>query len=189
MKCGFCSEEVDMEDLEVVSGLHVCKSCIRATYLPGRLTAKGLHLGYSYRTEHGEIKIGDEEEIDGTLRKISALAESPHLSGIQAKLMHQGLGARLKKLVEKELEIGDKEFDDAVYIRSSTRDQTAAFLAISGVQSAVLQLIRMNSEIDINGSKIYIVATNKGPIEVQTWVLHVAALLHYLAEFSSPTPG
>jgi hypothetical protein len=186
MKCGLCNEEVEKNEVQVISGLGICEICIRATYLPGRLTAKGLHLGYSYRTDSGEINIGDEEEIDGSLRKISALAEAPNPTGIQTKLMHEGLGAKLKKLVEKEIQVGDKEFDNAVWIRTSTKPTTTAFLALSGVQSAVLELIKMNSEIDINEEKIYIVATNKGPIDVQTWVLHVAALLHYLAEFSNP---
>ena len=186
MQCALCHQSVDKAEMKAIASLNVCDACVRATYLPGRLTKKGLHLGYSYRTDAGVIEIGDEELLDNTLRKISALAEAPHPSGIDATLQREGIGAKLKKIVEKEIQVGNKAFDDAVWIRTSTNEETAAFLALSGVQAAVLELIDMNGVISIKQDKIHVEATNKGPIEVQMFVLHTAALLHYLATFASP---
>ncbi len=185
MQCALCHQDEIKEDVQNISGLNVCQSCVRATYLPGRLTGKGLSLGYSYRTDAGVIEVGDEELLDNALRKISALAEAPHPSGIEAKLLKEGLKAKFTKIVEKEIQVGNKAFDDAVWIRTSTNKETAAFLAQNGVQSAVMELIEMNGEISINQHKIYVEATNKGPIEVQMFVLHTAALLHYLTAFST----
>lgn len=187
MKCGLCHETVEKLDAQLISGIHVCPGCLRATYLPGRLTAQGLHLGYSYRTENGTVEIADEEVLDNSIRKVSALAQSPYTSRIHAKFVYESLLDKLGKVFEKELQMGDKEFDKTVFIKTSTLSETEAFLSRPGVRSSILELIRMNAEISLDDNKIYLEAINKGPIDVQMFVIHAALLLHYLAEFTQPS--
>jgi hypothetical protein len=53
----------------------------------------------------------------------------PRPSSVVASFTREGLGHKLKKIVMKELQTGDKTFDDAVFIATDTPVETAALLA------------------------------------------------------------
>ncbi len=170
-----------------VAGLTVCAACCTEPdkNLSTRLTGRGLHIGFWYRDKTGAIVTGTEDLTAEGQHTLTALAESPHSSGIHAKLQFEGFSAKMHKIFQKEIQIGSKEFDDLVWIRTNTEAETRAFLSLSGVQSAISELIEMKAEIDIDDAKIYLKAESKGAIEVGQFLLHSAALAHYLAEFSS----
>ncbi len=169
-----------------IAKLAVCHGCSGTTELVVRLKARGFHLPYSYRTDAGIIS---PDEIDLDIYRnhtLTALGEGPYPSEIHAKLQSEDFGAKVIKIFNKEIQIGDKAFDDAVWIRTNTELTTRAFLSLSGVQSAIMMLIEMRAEIDIDDEKIYVRANSKQPIDVKPVVLNTAILLHYLTEFASP---
>jgi hypothetical protein len=184
MKCSLCNQEVGSGGTYDIAGLSVCEGCHSASYLPTRLTDRGIHLGFWYRNEMGVVRPSMESLTDAGQHTITALAETPHASGIHAKLQHEGFSAKLNKLFEQE--IGNEAFDNMVWIRTSTKDETRAFLSLSGVQAAIMELIDMKAAIDIDGAKIYLKAETKGSIPVQQLLLYSAALAHYLSEFAAP---
>jgi hypothetical protein len=186
MQCGLCQQEVDKEHGEVISRLYVCQDCIGASYLPSRITSSGVHLSYAYRTEHGLVDPDKDDLFGHRNHKLSALAEAPYPSEIHANLQYEGLKAKMVKIFEKEIQVGDKEFDDAVWIHTNTPDTAGAFFRLSGVQSAILSMITANGEIDIDDAKVYVKVEQSTPIDVKQFVLQTAILLHYLVEFSSP---
>ena len=98
----------------------------------------------------------------------------------------EGMKAKMVKIFEKEIQVGDQEFDDAVWIHTDTPDTAGAFLRLSGVQAAILSMIQMNGEIDIDNTKVYIKVDQNQPIDTRQFLLQTAILLHYLVEFSSP---
>jgi hypothetical protein len=186
MQCGLCHQEVDKEHAEVISRLYVCQDCIGSDYLPSRIISDGVHLSYAYRTENGLVD-PDKEDLSGhRSHKLSALAEAPHPSEIHANLQYEGLKAKMVKIFEKEIQVGDREFDDAVWIHTNTPDTAGAFFRLSGVQSAILSMISANGEIDIDDTKVYVKVEQAQPIDTRQFVLQTAILLHYLVEFSTP---
>jgi hypothetical protein len=186
MQCGLCNQEVDKEHTEVISRLYVCKDCIGSEYLPARITSGGVHLSYAYRTENGLVDPDKEDLSSHRNHKLSALAEAPYPSEIHANLQYEGLKAKMVKIFEKEIQVDDKEFDEAVWIHTNTPDTAGAFLRLSGVQSAILSMISMNGEIDIDDAKVYVKVEQSKPIDTKQCILQTAILLHYLTEFSAP---
>jgi hypothetical protein len=184
MQCGLCQQDAGNGATHQVAGLKVCAGCFDAPYLPDRLHGRGFHLGYMYKTPFGAVEPGSEDQSDNSLHTLSALAEAPKDSGMHTKLEGEGLRAKFMKIFEHELQVGNKAFDDKVWIHTNTLDITRGFLSLSGVQTAVAEIIDMGGEIDIDGAKVYCKTSNKGPIEVRMFLLFTAALLHYLSEFT-----
>ncbi len=182
-------QDIGSSTVRDIAGLTVCNPCCEDSYLPTRLTNRGLHLGFWYRTDDGIVSTGMEDIIDSGHHVLTALAEAPYPSDIHAKLQYEGFNAKVIKIFQHEIQIGDKKFDDMVWIRTNTEKETQAFLSLTGVQSAIMELIEMKAEIDIDGAKIYLKAENKGTIEVRQFLLHAAALVHYLSEFAQPPLG
>lgn len=186
MKCSLCNQDIGGGATHDVAGLAVCDGCHTSGYLPARLTERGIHLGFWYRNDEGMVRPSMESVTDAGHHTVTALAEVPHPSGIHAKLQYEGFGAKINKLLNEEIQIGNKTFDDMVWIRTSTKEETRAFLSLSGVQAAIMELIDMKSMIDIDDAKIYLKAETKGSIPVRMLLLYTAALAHYLAEFATP---
>ncbi|MCP4606414.1 MAG: hypothetical protein GY847_38885 [Proteobacteria bacterium] len=186
MICSLCKQDAGSGATHPVAGLSVCEACYTNSYLPTRLTGRGLHIGFWYRDEKGSVLSGMEDLEDGGHHTLTALAETQYPSEIHAKLQYEGFSAKMHKIFQHELQIGNQAFDDLVWIRTNTEPETKAFLSLTGVQTAIMELIDMKSEIDIDGAKIYLKADSKGNIEVRMFLLYSAALIHYLSEFAEP---
>ncbi len=186
MNCSLCKQDTGSGATHPIAGLSVCEACYNDSYLPTRLTSRGLHIGFWYRDNKGSVLTGMENLEAGGHHTLTALAEAPHPSEIHAKLQYEGFSAKMHKIMQHELQIGDKAFDDLVWIRTNTEPETKAFLSLSGVQAAITELIDMKSEIDIDGAKVYLKAENKGNIQVRMFILYSAVLVHYLSEFADP---
>lgn len=167
-----------------IAGLAVCEGCIGAPYLPTRLKASGIHLGYSYRADESVVEIGQENPYDRRQHVLTVLAEAPNPSGMHIRLQYEGFSAKMAKLLNEEIQIGNSEFDDLVWIRTSTPEETKGFLSLSGVQAAIMELIRAEASIDIDLAKVYVKAEKRGPLDGRQIALFTAALAHHLAKFA-----
>ncbi|MCP4603538.1 MAG: hypothetical protein GY847_23970 [Proteobacteria bacterium] len=186
MKCSLCKQDTGSGATHPVAGLSVCGACYTDSYLSTRLTNRGLHIGFWYRDDKGSVLTGMEDLEGGGHHTLTVLAEAPYSSDIHAKLQYEGFNAKMNKIFQHELQIGNQAFDDLVWIRTNTEPETKAFLSLSGVQQTIMELIDMESEIDIDGAKIYLKAESNGNIEVRMFILYCAILLHYLCEFAEP---
>ena len=186
MQCDLCKQEMGGGAPRSIAGVAVCAACNAETYLPGRLMGRGLHQGIVCRAKDGSL-VADLKEVE-LLQEytISSLAECPHPSGIHARLQYEGFTAKLVKIFEHEIQIGDKQFDDMVWIRTNTKDEARAFLSLSKVQGVIMEIISMKGEIDIDDAKVYVKAEANPQLIPKEFVLHTAVLLHLLAGFSSP---
>jgi len=86
----------------------------------------------------------------------------PRSAAVVASLTREGLGHKLKKIVKKELQTGDKAFDDAVFIATDTPEATAAFLATPEVRAAVAAIIGAGGAIAIDARRITIEVAGPG---------------------------
>ena len=169
-----------------MAGVTICATCNSDAFEPTRVTPRGMHVGYWSRSKAGAISSYLKEmalEHDFT---ITALVEIPHRSGISAKLQYEGFSAKLHKIFEHEIQIGDKAFDDLVWIRTNSKETTRAFLSLTGVQSAISELIEMKAVIDIDEARVYVTAESSGAMNPRDFVLFTAVLGHHLSAFSNP---
>lgn len=163
----------------------ICASCDSDAFGPTSVTGRGMHLGFWSRSKNGGLStyLRDiAQEADYTL---TALVETPRPSGISAKLQYEGFSAKLHKIFEYEIQVGDKSFDDLVWIRTNTREATAALLAIPGVRRAVSELIEMKAVIELEEARIYVTAESSASMSPKDFVLYTAILGHYLSLSSS----
>lgn len=94
----------------------------------------------------------------------------PRSAAVVASFTREGLGHKLKKIVKKELQTGDKAFDDAVFIATDTPEATAALLATPVVRAAVAAIVAAGGAIAIDARRITIEVAGPGSEELEAHV-------------------
>jgi hypothetical protein len=86
----------------------------------------------------------------------------PSAPKVQASFSREGVAKKIVKLFKKELQVGDKTFDDAVYVSTDTPKETAALLASEKTQNTILMCVVTGGYIEIEGPQVkaLIPATN-----------------------------
>jgi hypothetical protein len=169
-----------------MAGVTICATCNSDAFEPTNVINRGMHLGYWSRSKDGTVNSHLKEMGQETHYNITALVEIPHPSDIHTKLQYEGFSAKLHKIFEHEIQIGDKAFDDLVWIRTNTPESTRAFLSLSGVQNAISELIEMKAVIDIDEARVYVTAESSGKMIPKEFVLFTTVLAHHLTAFSEP---
>lgn len=93
------------------------------------------------------IQLGGKETTELTLTL-------PRATAVKATFAKEGLGRKLVKLFKKELQTGDKAFDDAIYISTDTADATKAFLANDAVRAAIAATVTTGGPIEIGDTTV-----------------------------------
>lgn len=96
---------------------------------------------------------------------------------VQAKFSSEGIGGKLVKLFRKEVQVGDKTFDDAVYVSTGTPTETEAFLRSEDIQSTILACVTTGGTIEIDGREVKVRASGSDTDEDPAIVRLVRALL------------
>jgi hypothetical protein len=169
-----------------MAGVTVCASCNSDAFGPTSVTGRGMHLGFWSRSKDGTVTSYLKDIAQENDYTLTVLVEVPHPSDIHAKLQFEGFSAKLHKLFEHEIQIGDKAFDDLVWIRTNSKEPTRAFLTLRGVQKAVSELIDMKAVIDIEEARIYVKGESSSAMTPRDFVLYTVVLGHYLSAFSTP---
>jgi len=82
----------------------------------------------------------------------------------------EGLGKKLAKLFKKELQTGDRAFDDAIYISTDTPETTAKLLADEQVRGTISLYVTTGGPIEIHGNKMCVTLlgrqNNEDPVVV-----------------------
>jgi hypothetical protein len=78
----------------------------------------------------------------------------PRAPKVKASFSKEGLGAKVIKVFKKELQVGDKTFDDAVYVSTDTPEETSAFLRSNDIQTTILMAVMDGGSIEIDGTKL-----------------------------------
>lgn len=75
---------------------------------------------------------------------------------VRARFVKQGWAQLAKKVFVKEVEVGEKAFDDAVYIATDTEDAVRTLLAAARVRAALVALAAKDCIVDVSGSELTI---------------------------------
>jgi len=80
----------------------------------------------------------------------------PHPSTVKARFAPETTARKLFKWVRAELQTGHVDFDDAVYISTSTDQATRDLLESPQVRHAILTLIEHGGDVRIDGARLVI---------------------------------
>lgn len=89
----------------------------------------------------------------------------------------EGLGKKLVKLFKKELQTGDRAFDDAIYISTDTPETTAKLLADEQVRSTISLYVTTGGPIEIQGNTMRVTLMGRQEAEDPVVVALVSAVL------------
>lgn len=87
-------------------------------------------------------------------RQVTLLLGLPKDTKLNVSFVREGFLERAKKLFVEEVEVGSAVFDDLIYVVTSTREATAAFLTNERVQQALLLLVDETRHVEIEGEEL-----------------------------------
>jgi hypothetical protein len=96
---------------------------------------------------------------------------------IAASFTPESFGKKLAKLFKKELQTGDKPFDDAIFISTDTPDTTAKLLADAAVRELVQLYVTTGGPLQIHGATMEVVLMGRQDQEDPNVVKLVQAVL------------
>ena len=78
----------------------------------------------------------------------------PRPSPVRATFRKESWGDAVVKIFKKEIQTGDKAFDDLVYIATDTPEATRAFLASDDVRKKLELCVETGGSLEVNGTRV-----------------------------------
>jgi hypothetical protein len=73
---------------------------------------------------------------------------------VQATFSKEGVAQKVVKIFKKEIQVGDKAFDDMVYVSTDTPDATLAFLKDQDTQSSIFAWVATGGDLIIRDNVV-----------------------------------
>ena len=177
--CDICGRPVRRLNLERVCRLDMCSKCTSSN-LARKLEARG----WSTDVRAWEV------QAQGVIHFIEVMStrrgrEIP----IRASFRPEGITQKAIKLFKREIQVGDPEFDDAVYISTDTPELTAGLLESEGVKGAILELVASGGVLRLADDTLQYSAQGKAAIRASQVVLRCSVLLHLVEAFLDTLGG
>ncbi|MDB4986101.1 MAG: hypothetical protein JWN04_1279 [Myxococcaceae bacterium] len=104
------------------------------------------------------VTVTRDQHIDEHGKRVRVVQVTlPEPAPLSAKFVRENALRRAEKLFVKEVECGSAWFDDLIFVITSTRAQTAAFLAHKRVQQALILLIDDDRHVEVEGNVLKLV--------------------------------
>jgi hypothetical protein len=159
--CSFCGAEVGAGRLYRDCGVDICDSCRDPDQLEAAVRAKDWTVStrrWKERRQRRKTQIGsgyhDKESVTSHCLELNVGA--PGTRPIEAQFTAQTLDRQIDKLFHEEAEAGDPVFDDKIYVSTSDREATSAFLKDEGVQTAILDLFAEGAYVTIDATGVHV---------------------------------
>lgn len=125
----------------------------------------GGRLGANHMTTFSELGVQVKRSFHSSTMTVGAVDISnkettrlqltlPRPSKLRASFRKESWGDAIVKVFKKEIQTGDKEFDDLVYITTDTPEETKAFLTKDDVRNAIALNIDTAGSIEIDGARV-----------------------------------
>jgi len=101
----------------------------------------------------------------------------PREVAVQATFSKERVQHKISKLFTKELQTGDPDFDDEIFVRTDTPEATAAFLASRDIRNILLDCVSLAGPVEIDGATVRIVVAEQAVKEDPNVCRLLAALL------------
>ena len=138
-----------------------------------KLAALGATMQRKFKTSSTSINGMQLSESETTELTITL----PREVAVKAHFSKEGFVNKLGKLFKKELQTGDAAFDAAVFIATSTPDETAKLLASEEVRNLIKFNIETGGPIDIAGATVVVEVAGRQEGEDDAATSLVTALL------------
>lgn len=122
--------------------------------LKADLAAAQRALGVTIERIDGERYVDADGRV---VRSRTLQVKLPRPTGIRACFVREGLIERVKKLFVHEVEVGCAWFDDHIYVITSTKEATAAWLASQRVQQALILLVDSTRHVQLDNDVLRVV--------------------------------
>lgn len=171
--CSLCGGSLEAAGGREVGGARLCVACDLGKVAPG-LAARGLRVQCRTVVTH---RVG--EHGGATTRKVSGAL--PYELALTASFEREGLLSRVGKLFEKELQVGERTFDDAVYVRTDGPGSLAPALADEALRAALLHAMEETGGwVVVQGNRVSLEAVTVEVEKVPAALRGLALVLHHL---------
>lgn len=171
--CAFCDNEVPTDELRRQYELDFCERC--ALDVDSVITLR--------RAAGDAVQVRQWTTTAWTGRRDVTFYHF-EVSGVprvripvRASFTREGAWERLKKLLIKEVQIGDPMFDEFIYVGTDDRKETHAFLQHSGVQSVLMDLVSGYKRVSFEYGAITVHEEGTEEVDVNGALLTVCAML------------
>ena len=125
--------------------------------------------------------IRDRNGSQYTVHHLSVAARPRAEFSVTADFSREGMLDKLRKLVRREIQVGDPLFDDFVFIKTGDRHETEALLHHSGAQSTLMELVSRFDRVTLDHGVVELKKQSINPIEFGIdGALAVCALLVHI---------
>ncbi|MBN1770481.1 MAG: hypothetical protein JXB32_04400 [Deltaproteobacteria bacterium] len=186
-RCELCGHPLGADGGVDAAGTRLCTPCHNGRFAD-RLVARGFRLQCLAQAFHAAGEHGG-----GLTRRV--MGALPYELELTANLSPEDWLSKIGKLFKKELQVGDPEFDAAVYVRTDHREALAGALRDPAFRAAVLYAVRTTeTAIVIEGNRVELESTAVPVEQVPQALRCVALLLHHLERLAlarglRPQPG
>ena len=109
------------------------------------------------------VEVRREQQFDDRGRRVRTLTVLlPVPTAVRARFVRESFLRRAEKLFVKEIEVGAAWFDDLIFVITSTREETARFLANKRVQQALVLLVDESRRVEVSGSELKLIDEDSG---------------------------
>ncbi len=114
----------------------------------------GVKASRKFVTNSTSLNVGGADTTLSQSETTELALTLPRPAAVRASFSREGLGTKLIKVFKKELQTGDRSFDDLVYISTDTPDATAALLQSLDTRATIQACVVMGGSLAIDGTSV-----------------------------------
>lgn len=149
LPCAFCELPHPRNQLRRDHELDICDHCA----IDGARTAM-LARGNTLTVREWTTTVRSPNGSYYTVNHMAVTASPRAEFSVTAVFSREGLLDKLRKLLRRELQVGDPLFDDFVFIKTEDRQETEALLHRSGAQSTLMELVSRFDRVALNNGVV-----------------------------------
>lgn len=181
-RCAFCDEPQAPAQLRREFELDFCERCA-----VGQAESALRARGHSLISREWTTRVSSNNSSH-TIYHMAIDARPPAPIEVTVRFTREHALHRLIKLFRHEVEVGDRLFDDFVYVKTRERPQALSLLRSSGVQSTLIDLVGRYDSIDLARGAVQIRHAATEQVLAADAMLAACALLVHLDRITG-APG
>lgn len=176
LPCAFCETPLPRKQLSRDHELDICDHCAR-----GGVKAAMLAGGRTLTVRQWTSTVRSPTGSQYIVCHLGVTARPRTEFTVTADFSREGFVDKLRKLLRREIQVGDPLFDDFVFIKTEDRRETEALLHQPGAQSTLMELVSRFDRVRLAGGLVELHKQSMQEIEIgDDDVLAVCALLVHI---------
>lgn len=145
------------------------------------LYAQGLNTKRETYQQSSSLSVNGEDVVNKvTGYGVSLTWTLPDKAPLQAVFGKEKTHHKVIKVFKREMQTGDKAFDDIVYVETSTKPQTAKFLENPASRASILATVQAGGSISIKENEVIYDTTGETPEQAEPDEEEMARFLELL---------